>query len=48
MTFPETIEHYKKGFLEVIDKVDTVGGFIHVYVLESDCFKSHWLDHKFY
>lgn len=48
MTFTETIEHYKKGFLEVIDKVDTVGGFIHVYVLESDCFKSHWLDHNFY
>ncbi|PLT30507.1 hypothetical protein [Peribacillus deserti] len=48
MTFTASVEHFKKGFLEVIDKVDTVGGFIHVYVLESDSFKSHWLDHEFF
>lgn len=49
MEFEETIYHFKKGFSEVIDNnVETVGGFIHVYVLEANEIGSHWRDRRFF
>ncbi|MCQ6520780.1 MULTISPECIES: hypothetical protein [Bacillus] len=49
MDFEETINHFKKGFSEVINNnVETVGGFIHVYVLEANEIGSRWRDHRFF
>ncbi|MDA1528497.1 hypothetical protein [Bacillus cereus group sp. TH260-2LC] len=49
MDFEETINHFKKGFSEVIDSnVETVGGFIHVYVLDANEIGSRWRDHRFF
>ncbi|WP_400195094.1 hypothetical protein [Lysinibacillus telephonicus] len=45
-TFEETIDFYKKGFAEVMEKVETVGGAIDIYVLDADPMKSFWLEHK--
>ncbi|MDA1811847.1 hypothetical protein H0911_06905 [Bacillus sp. HSTU-bmb18] len=48
MSFEETINYFKQGFSEVISSVETVGGFIHVYVLAAREIESHWRDYKFF
>lgn len=45
-TFDEALEHYKKGYAEVIEKVDSVGGPIDVYVLEANPSGSYWHNRK--
>ncbi|MFY0544156.1 hypothetical protein [Brevibacillus sp. H7] len=45
-TFQDALDYYQKGFAEVMDKVETVGGPIDIYVLETNPAHSHWLKHK--
>ncbi|MBT2729210.1 hypothetical protein J7E63_20140 [Bacillus sp. ISL-75] len=45
-TFNEALDFYQKGFTEVIDQVDTVGGVIDIYVLDKNPEHSHWLKHE--
>ncbi|MFS0558583.1 hypothetical protein [Brevibacillus sp. 179-C9.3 HS] len=45
-TFEEVLDHYKKGYVEVMKKVDSVGGPIDVYVLEANSYGSHWYNRK--
>ncbi len=45
-TFDEALDYYKKGFVEVMEKVDSVGGPIDVYVLEVNSIGSHWYNRK--
>lgn len=44
--FDEALEFYLKGFTEVMDKVETVGGPIDIYVLDLNPNQSYWLQHK--
>ena len=44
--FDEIIEFYSKGFLEVMTKVETVGGPIDIFVLDEIPEKSYWLERK--
>ncbi|CAM4025475.1 hypothetical protein L1N85_17070 [Paenibacillus alkaliterrae] len=45
-TLEETIEFYKKGFVEVMNQVETVGGPIDIFVLDTNPEKSYWLGRK--
>lgn len=45
-TFEDTLSFYKKGYKEVIDTIETVGGPIDIYVLEKNPDYSYWLEHK--
>ncbi|WP_131724769.1 hypothetical protein [Paenibacillus solani] len=45
-TFDEIIDFYRKGFSEVMNKVETVGGPIDIFVLDEVPEKSYWLDRK--
>lgn len=46
MSFDESIKHFKKGYAEVMDKVDTVGGHVSVYTLGPNRFQSRWHSRK--
>ncbi|MGG4467215.1 hypothetical protein ABER68_04150 [Paenibacillus alvei] len=48
MTLEESIEYFKKGYEEVCSKVDTVGGFIHVHILDANPLKSYWFSRKIF
>lgn len=45
-TLKETVDFYKKGFVEVMNQVETVGGPIDIFVLDRNPEKSYWLEHK--
>lgn len=45
-TLEETVEFYKKGFVEVMNQVQTVGGPIDIFVLDRNPEKSYWLERK--
>ena len=45
-TFEETLDFYKKGFAEVMEQVESVGGPIDIYVLDANPNNSHWQEHK--
>lgn len=45
-TFDETLNHYQKGFAEVMEQVETVGGPINIYVLNANPDNSYWLVRK--
>ncbi|KAB2329438.1 hypothetical protein [Bacillus mesophilum] len=45
-TFKKTLDFYLKGFEEVMEQVETVGGPIDVYVLDAIHNNSYWQKHK--
>jgi hypothetical protein len=45
-TFDKVLDFYLKGFLEVMDQVETVGGPIDIYVLDANPDNSYWLERK--
>lgn len=46
MTFEEALDFYLEGFGKVMEKVETIGGPIDIYVLEQDSEESYWLRRK--
>lgn len=45
-TFEEALDFYQKGFEEVMEQVETVGGPIDIYVLDENHNNSYWQKHK--
>ncbi|MDL4840349.1 hypothetical protein [Aquibacillus rhizosphaerae] len=45
-TFDETLEFYLRGFAEVTEKVETIGGEIDIFVLDENPECSHWFKRK--
>ncbi|MCE5173286.1 hypothetical protein LQV63_28945 [Paenibacillus profundus] len=46
LTFEEALDFYQKGFVEVMEQVETVGGPIDIYVLDANPNNSYWQEHK--
>ncbi|MDY8161890.1 hypothetical protein [Bacillus thuringiensis] len=46
MTFDDALNFYLKGYAEVIEKVETIGGPIDIYVLDENPERSYWLRRK--